>query len=611
MKATVKIFYIFAVFALAGMFGKLVFLLANLPSYPGLNPTDFFRILGHGLPMDCSVAGYLTALPALMMCAAEAVGMKRWLGVSLRIWFAVAAMLLSLAILLDAALYPYWHFKLDTTPLFYFFTSPTAAMASAEWWQLALAPFIWLCMSAAIFSALYAAVFKIPPRLGLRGANHRLRGVAVALIAAAALFIPIRGGVTVSTMNVSRSYFSSDMALNHAAVNPFFSLLYSLTHQDNFARQFRYMDADKADALFTQLQGNPIPNPTDSLLSVSKPDIYIIILESFSSHLFPSLGGESVAARLDSIARQGLLFTDIYASSFRTDRGIPAILSAFPGQPDTSVMKFVKKTEHLPGLAAVMRDSLGYDTRYFYGGDANFTNMQSYLIASGVNSIISDKDFPLSSKLSKWGAHDDVLFDRVKSEVAQYKGGKSVLNIVQTSSSHEPFQVPGSFGRRFADDRANAFAFADSCAASFINWLASTPRWQKSLVIAVPDHYGAWPELDNPTDRHRIPVIMTGGALARKGRLDQTGSQTDIAATILSALGVNHGMFPFSNNLLDCSAKHFAFFSQPGLFAMKMQGEDKPVVYDYGTQRVIEGDSLLLPYAQAYIQKLYDALGAL
>ena len=39
----------------------------------------------------------------------------------------------------------------------------------------------------------------------------------------AALFIPIRGGFSVSTMNLSKVYFSQDQRMNHAAINPAFS----------------------------------------------------------------------------------------------------------------------------------------------------------------------------------------------------------------------------------------------------------------------------------------------------------------------------------------------------------------------------------------------------
>ena len=186
--------------------------------------------------------------------------------------------------------------------------------------------------------------------------------------------IPIRGGFTVSTMNPGRAYYSQRALLNHAAVNPAFSLLYSATHQASFGKQFRYFDNERAGEIFGSMTtaGTAI---TDTLVE-GRPDIYLVIAESFSSHLMPSQGGEAIAVCLDSMARDGVLFDNFYASSFRTDRALPAILGAIPGQPTTSLMKYADKTEGLPSLPRALKDA-GYSIKYYYGGDVNFTNMKS------------------------------------------------------------------------------------------------------------------------------------------------------------------------------------------------------------------------------------------
>ena len=176
------------------------------------------------------------------------------------------------------------------------------------------------------------------------------------MLAAGVLVISIRGGVTVSTMNLSRAYFSADQRLNHAAVNPAFSLMYSLTHQDNFSEQYRFFEDEKARRLFSQLTESPCDSIVPLIRGGVRPDVYVIILESFSSQLFPSVGGEEVALRLDSIAREGLMFTNFYANSFRTDRGLVSIMSGYPGQPNTSIMKFVSKTENLPSFPRRMKE---------------------------------------------------------------------------------------------------------------------------------------------------------------------------------------------------------------------------------------------------------------
>ena len=79
----------------------------------------------------------------------------------------------------------------------------------------------------------------------------------VLLLLTGLLFIPIRGGFTVSTMNTGKVYFSTDQRLNHAAINPAFSLMESLSKQKDFGSQYRFMEADAADRIFSGLTDLP------------------------------------------------------------------------------------------------------------------------------------------------------------------------------------------------------------------------------------------------------------------------------------------------------------------------------------------------------------------
>ncbi len=606
LKAIVKILAVFIAATLSFIIGKFIFIACNHSAYSMMGMSDMTSVLSHGLSMDFSIAGYISILPALLISSSCFYGSKGLINRILKIYFIVISLLISLIIILDSVLYGYWQFKLDSTPLFYFFSSPASAFASAEWWQLAVSPVIWILLASIFYSLLYFGSIKLPgDMLPMKGKKHAA-ALSASILFTALLFIPIRGGVTVSTMNLSRAYFSENPRLNHAAVNPAFSLMYSLSHQNNFSDQFRFLRDDEVKRLFDELKDAPEANASDSLVAISRPDIYIVLLESFSSHLFPSLGGEPIATKLDSIASKGLLFTRFYANSFRTDRGIPAVISAYPGQPHTSIMKFVEKTENLPSLSKQLKTEAGYNTTYYYGGDANFSNMKAYLVSAGFDRIVSDEDFPVSQKLSKWGAHDDVLFKKVADELTDYDPSKPILKVVQTSSSHEPFKVPYDDNGRLADQRAKAFAFADSCAADFINSLHKSGQWDKSLIILVPDHYGAYPDLTDPLKRHMIPLIMTGGALTRHGRIDTVGSQIDIAATLLSSLGLDHKDFPFSKNVLNPSSPHFAFFADPSVIGFVKENDE--VVFNLDSSQTEFGNDSILPYAKAFLQTLYDDL---
>lgn len=86
----------------------------------------------------------------------------------------------------------------------------------------------------------------------------------VLLLLTAALFIPIRGGFSVSTMNLSKVYYSQNQRMNHAAINPAFSFMYSATHQNNFDKQYRFMDPKVADDLLAEMLDKPVA-ATDSI----------------------------------------------------------------------------------------------------------------------------------------------------------------------------------------------------------------------------------------------------------------------------------------------------------------------------------------------------------
>lgn len=609
-KAVVKFILVFAIYATLFVVQKPLFMEVYATQLGLETFGDRLAVLWHGLSMDFAVAGYLTVIPAiLIICMLWT--RKRWPQVVMEVYIALSVAVISAVMCLDLILYSYWGFRIDMTPFFYFATSPSAALASATWWE---------CLAGATGFLLACALMWWVTRRVINAVkiapDRSWKSTAVMVLLTAALFIPIRGSVTVSTMNPSRAYFSARRGLNHAATNPVFNLLYSATHQNDFASQYRFMDDAEAAREFRAMGEIDGRKESDSTFTATeRPDVVFVILESFSSHLMPSLGGEAIATGLDSIAGNGLLFTQFYANSFRTDRALPSILSALPGQPSTSILKYVDKIERLPSWPGELAKA-GYALNYYYGGDTNFTNMQAYLMSMGFSNVVSDSDFSISQKASKWGAPDHLVFERALRDITGRRATTPQLDVIQTSSSHEPFEVPYS-NPRFADnERANAFAYTDSCLTAFVNALSRSPRWQQTLVVIVPDHYGCYPKgLKTMPERHAIPLVITGGALTRKGRVDALGSQADIAATLLGALKLDYSAFPFSRNLLAGNAVPVAVMTEPG--SITIVTPDGYLTWSCDgraredTNLPPESAGRLERSAQAYLQTLYTYIANL
>ena len=591
--------------------------------------TELPAVIWHGLPLDLSMAGYLSVIPGFLSIAV--VWLKRDLVKPImNIYFIIASLFITCSFVLNASLYPYWKYPLDSTPLFYFFTSPADAIASVSIWQVILSIVILIVLTIGVWFTLRMRGEKRQQysRYGYgyegfgRGKRnrfddfdrHRGRTSIILLLLTGLLFLPIRGGITVSTMNTGQAYYSQNAYLNHSAVNPLFSLLESITHQEDFASQYRFMKDKEADKIFATMTStsdeNTYPLLNEATFKKGTPDILIVIMESFASDIMPSMGSyKDVAVCLDSIAQQSILFTRFYANSFRTDRGMVSVLSGYPAQPTTSIMRYPRKTSQLPSIARNLAKYKNYKTTYYYGGDADFCNMRSYLVSQGYQHIISDANFPIEDKLSKWGVPDHIVAARMMEDIkAQQNEKRPMLRILQTSSSHEPFEVPY---HRLKDKRLNAFAYTDSVMGAIVREYRKLPRWKNTLIVFVPDHVGGYKENLNDHDRSRyqIPLILAGGAISRPMKVGIIGSQHDIAATLLGQLGVEHREFTFSKNMMSDATPKFAFFAVNDAFGIV--SEENSLIYDNRAKRIVydKGEKgFNLKRGQAYLQKLYDDL---
>lgn len=591
--------------------------------------TELPAVIWHGLPLDLSMAGYLSVIPGFLSIAV--VWLKRDLVKPImNIYFIIASLFITCSFLLNASLYPYWKYPLDSTPLFYFFTSPADAIASVSIWQVILSIVILIVLTIGVWFTLrmrgekrqqYSRYSYGYGGFGSGKRNrfddfdrHRGRTSIILLLLTGLLFLPIRGGITVSTMNTGQAYFSQNAYLNHSAVNPLFSLFESITHQEDFASQYRFMKDKEADKIFATMTStsdeNTYPLLNEATFKKGTPDILIVIMESFASDIMPSMGSyKDVAVCLDSIAQQSILFTRFYANSFRTDRGMVSILSGYPAQPTTSIMRYPRKTSQLPSIARNLAKYKNYKTAYYYGGDADFCNMRSYLVSQGYQHIISDANFPIEDKLSKWGVPDHILAAKMMEDIkAQQNEKRPMLRILQTSSSHEPFEVPY---HRLKDKRLNAFAYTDSVMGAIVREYRKLPRWKNTLIVFVPDHVGGYKENLNDHDRSRyqIPLILAGGAISRPMKVGIIGSQHDIAATLLGQLGVEHREFTFSKNMMSDATPKFAFFAVNDAFGIV--SEENSLIYDNRAKRIVydKGEKgFNLKRGQAYLQKLYDDL---
>ncbi|MBF9239593.1 LTA synthase family protein [Hymenobacter sp. BT683] len=464
-------------------------------------------------------------------------------------------------------LYRTWGFRLDDTP-FQYLNSPKEMAASAG-----SAP---LLLLAGIFVALLASgwgLYKlvVGPLKPLPSWFGRRRAALASLLYVALLVVPLRGGIQQIPVNQSDVYFSRMAFANHAAVNAPWNLMSALILRKSEQPTKPFMADRTAQqlvaAIYPLAVGAPNrPDSTVSYLAETRPNVLFIILESFTSKLVGSMGGQrGVTPTLDSLARTGIAFTNIYAAGDRSQKGLVSLLSGYPNQPTTSIIKFPRKTEKLPHLSRQLATA-GYRSRYYYGGELAFANMGSYLQTAGFEHIIERSDFSLAEQNSKWGAHDGALFARVLTDLKQQPQPFFVTAF--TLSSHEPFEVPMTPkfpGTTESDLFRSSVYYTDYTLGRFLKEAKKQPWYAHTLLVVVADHGHHLPgnSSNQSPNKFKIPFILAGGALRpeARGKVVKTiGSQTDVAATLLRQLNLPASDFQWSRDLLARNPVPFAFY---------------------------------------------------
>ncbi len=585
---------------------RTYFLVFTAKNLVGSGIVDIFNIFGHGLIMDLSAIAYLMVIPGILLTLSIVINAKFIVSV-IRIYSFFFIIIIGLLVVSDAELYKYWGFRLDITPLLYLKT-PGEAFASVTKIliirQLLLAGVL---IASSIYG--YQKVFIRYKEFGKLPFLYS----TVMLFFVVILIIPIRGGFGIAPMNTGKVYFSKNNYMNQAAINLFWNVGFSLSEINPNENQYHYFKEEKQKKLISPLLSQNTLSDR-FLLNTNKPNIIILMLESFSAKVIGSLGGkQNITPNINKLSAEGILFTNFYASGDRSDKGLVAILSGYPAQPSTSIIKFASKSHSLPKLSVSLKDA-GYNSSFYYGGDIDFANMRSYLINSGFDKIFSKDAFPSSTYNSRWGSHDHIVLERFYHDICLQR--QPFFNVLFTLSSHEPFEVPGHVipGDDSSSKLMNAIHYTDSCVGNFVAKAKLQPWWQNTLIILVADH--GHPDPGNSPNhvpaKFKIPMLWLGGAIIKPEKISKYASQIDIASTILHQINISSAKYNFSKNIIS-NEPEFAFYAFNNGFGYLTPTEG--VVFDCDFNKVLEiigkqpsNDDL--DKGKAFLQNIYKDINA-
>lgn len=528
-------------------------------------------------------------------------------------FFVILFSILGIANLL---IYKEWGSKLNYRALDFGFTAPAEALASSLSSPIvfALVAFCFF-LACAIVLAKKIIKFRRPIPSNLKAGQIGILSFGLLSIT----FLLIRGGWQLTPINQSMSYFSTKPIANHASVNTFWNLMHdvskNLNTQGNPYIYFPKQDAkNTVDSLYKDEQEGSM-----AILTSRKPNVVLIIWESFTADVVKSMGGEkNIAPELEKLIQEGLFFENTYASGDRTDKGLVAILSGFPSQAVRSIIKEESKQEKLPALSQSFKKH-NYHTSFYYGGESEFFGLKSYVLFHQYEHLVDKAAFQSEDMNSKWGAYDEKVFEYQLNELKTTP--QPFFSTLLTLTNHEPFELPrpGKFDvKDVSDQYRNTAAYADSCLGAYLREAKKQAWYQNTLFVIVADHGHRLPadryENGHP-NRYRIPLLFVGGALKNqfKGKkIDRFGSQTDIAKTLFRQFGWDVSAYPFSKDLLNSNSNNLSFYDWDNGFGLASPTQSiafdnvaKSLIYQKDAKKTAEAKRLE-KIGKAYLQTVYE-----
>src|SRR5205085_2909578 len=107
---------------------------------------------------------------------------------------------------------------------------------------------------------------------------------------------------------------------------------------------------------------------------------------------------------------------------------------------------------------------------------------------------------------SKWGAHDNVVKDKIIADLSKKQQPFFITWL--TLTSHEPFETPVKTVIEGKDDESlflNSLHFTDSTIYEFVQQCKSEPSWNNTIIIITADHGHRLPVTGKQVDDFKIP----------------------------------------------------------------------------------------------------------
>ena len=542
---------------------RLVFLTYNISNVWRNSLGQILLSFYKGLRLDISSASYILIIPIFLLFIQSLLDWKglNWIS---KYYFYLILIIISAITSFELGLYDDWGSKLNYKALSYL-AHPGEVVKTASV-KVTIISLLFFAIQMSI-SLIFYKRYVYTEFIGLK--RNWFFPLPFLILGEGFMLMGLRGGVQQIPVSLGAAYYSKSNDLNSASMNSFWYCMNSIYQNKKFGNNvnpYNYYSPNEAKATSDYLHSVE-KDTTLSVLNSSNPNIVLIVLESWTDQLIESLGGEKgITPDFDKLSKEGIVFSNLYASGERSNQGMNCIFSGFPAQPTVVLISQSDKFQKQPFFVNPFHDK-GYQTSFSFGGDLNYGNIKGYFMYNKFDEVkdeayFSTKDYPQG----KLGIHDEFmlaeLMDKCNSSKAPF------FNCLFTLSSHSPYDQPlqGSVKDKSLAEypflcSAN---YTDKCLGDFFEKAKKQTWYKNTLFVLVADH-GHITSLDNDAKGlkiHHCPMLWLGDVIKpefRGYKYDKIASQNDLASTLLAQLNMDKSAFKWSKNLFNPYTKEFAY----------------------------------------------------
>ncbi|HEY6956419.1 MAG TPA: LTA synthase family protein [Flavisolibacter sp.] len=398
-------------------------------------------------------------------------------------------------------------------------------------------------------------------------------------------------------MNPSWVYFSSNNFANVSALNAPWNFFQDVLDKERGVKNpYIFLSNERSIQIVDSLYRSSHSHVQLIDTTAAKPNVILIVWESFTAKAtWLSWQGKEIAPNFNRLKKEGIYFSNFYASGDRTHKGMSAIFSGYPALPNTSIIRFPQKSAKLTLMTNLFKQH-GYSSTFFYGGDPNYDNYKSYLLHGDFDRITGEDLFDSKDKITEWGIADGAVTNYMVNDFTNWK--QPFFNCWLTLTSHVPYKIPVAPVFQGNDETTkflNSVHYTDGVIGDFIAHCKQQSWWKNTVVIITADHGIRFPATGRVVNDFRIPMLWLGGAIEKNKGLDisKLASQIDLSATLTKQMGWDASPFPFSRDITDSTHIPFTFFSNSTSFGLVQPS--KYFVYDVTGRRLREEQGNVQP----------------